>query len=123
MSTYYRKFLALLEKWPIDKSKPGRDLGEHLRKQLKEVLGQENIVAVNEKRLGKQLESLERIASETYAKQYPRKYSSTSTGLTPEQLRQIRSEDFQRYLYEQDKPRGLSTWFKKKQNPPDTKPQ
>ena len=68
MSAHYKKFLQLLEKWPVDKTKQGRDLGQYLRDQLKGLLGGTNIVSVNDQKLEKQFQSLENLASDKYFK-------------------------------------------------------
>lgn len=98
-------------------------MGEYLRHQLKEVLGQSNIVKVNERRLEGQLQALERIANDTYLKQYPRKKTTSATGLTAEQLKQIRSEEFQRYLSEEFSQPSRFSWFSKKKVQPQQQQQ
>uniref|UniRef100_A0A336LYN3 Mitochondrial nucleoid factor 1 n=1 Tax=Culicoides sonorensis TaxID=179676 RepID=A0A336LYN3_CULSO len=92
------------------------DLGEHLRAQLKTVLGQPNIVRVNEKKLDKQLEALERLANNEIQKKYPRKLTSTATGLTPEQCRQILSQEFLDFINQEEEPGVFSKYFKKKRS-------
>jgi hypothetical protein len=80
-----------------------RDLAQHLRTQLEKVLGGTNIVSVKDDKLDKQFKSLEVIANDVYHKKYPRKYQSTSTGLTPEQCSQVLSSEFLEYSNEEKK--------------------
>lgn len=68
MSAHYKKFLQLLEKWPVDKTKQGRDLGQHLRDQLKGLLGSSNIISVKDQKFEKQFQSLENLATDKYFK-------------------------------------------------------
>lgn len=91
-----------------------RDLGEHLRAQLKTVLGQPNIVKVNEKKLDRQLVALEKLANNDTYKKFPRKFNSTATGLTGEQCRQILSQEFLDYLNQEEEPGVFTKIFKKK---------
>uniref|UniRef100_A0A182KA29 Mitochondrial nucleoid factor 1 n=1 Tax=Anopheles christyi TaxID=43041 RepID=A0A182KA29_9DIPT len=99
MSQHYKNFLSLLERWPVDKSKVGRDLGQYLRDQLTAVLGSSNIVAVKDDRLQRQFHSLENIVNDVNAKRYARTLKSTATGLTGEQCREVLSTDFLQILH------------------------
>lgn len=94
MSQHYNRFLKLLERWPVDQSKIGRDLGQYLRDQLKAVLGGSNIIAVNDERLFKQYQSLENIVNDVHLRTHPRLLNSTATGLTGEQCREVLSSEF-----------------------------
>ncbi|XP_035779990.1 ubiquinol-cytochrome-c reductase complex assembly factor 2-like [Anopheles albimanus] len=98
MSQHYKNFLSLLERWPLDKSKVGRDLGQYLRDQLKAVLGSSNIIAVKDERLNGQFRALENIVNDVHAKKYPRTLSSTATGLSGEQCREVLSTEFLQIL-------------------------
>uniref|UniRef100_A0A182P256 Mitochondrial nucleoid factor 1 n=1 Tax=Anopheles epiroticus TaxID=199890 RepID=A0A182P256_9DIPT len=99
MSQHYKNFLSLLERWPVDKSKVGRDLGQYLRDQLTAVLGSSNIVAVKDDRLQRQFRSLENIVNDVHAKKYPRTLNSTATGLSGEQCREVLSTEFLQALH------------------------
>lgn len=80
-----------------------RDLGQHLRTQLQSVLGGTNVISANDSKLDSQFQSLENLANDVYLQKYPRKYKSTSTGLTGEQCRQVLSSEFLEYLNEDSK--------------------
>jgi len=103
MSNHYKKFLRLLEKWPVDKTKQGRDLGQNLRDQLQQILGGSSIITVNDSKLDSQFQSLENLVNNVYQKKYPRRFKSTSSGLTGEQCRQVLSSEFLEYLNEDKK--------------------
>ncbi|XP_037028002.1 ubiquinol-cytochrome-c reductase complex assembly factor 2 [Bradysia coprophila] len=95
MSVQYNRFLKLLERWPVDKTKAGRDLGAHLREHLlKTTLGSSTINTIDSEDLDKQFEALERLSRSVYAEKYQRQHSSTASGLTPPQCSQILSNDF-----------------------------
>ncbi|SPP83788.1 ubiquinol-cytochrome-c reductase complex assembly factor 2 isoform X1 [Drosophila guanche] len=96
MSAQYQKFLKVLEKWPADKTKIGRDLGEQIRKQVTRFSNGLNSEA--DKDLDRQIDALERLSSNVYAKKYPRSYESTATGLTAAQCSQVLSSEFLQYL-------------------------
>lgn len=127
MSVQYKRFLKLLEKWPIDKTKSGRlayyrsicfnickyfltfsDLGEHLREQLKTTLRATNKTIQSDDILNKQFAALERISNNAYAIKYQRVHSATATGLSGEQCNQVLSSEFLEYLNE-DKSTLLTT--------------
>lgn len=95
-----------------------RDLGEHLRGQLKSILGQPNIVKVNEKILDKQLAALEEIANDTHKKKYIRKYNSTASGLAPDQCKRILSQEFLDLINQENEPGLFKRFFKKKEEDP-----
>lgn len=102
MSQHYTRFLKLLERWPVDQSKIGRDLGQYLRHQLKSVLGSSNIIAVNDELLSRQYRSLENIVNDIHLKANPRSLKSTATGLTGEQCREVLSTEFLEHLNKQN---------------------
>lgn len=79
------------------------DLGQYLRDQLQSVLGATNILSVNDKKFESQFKSLDNIANDVYLKKYPRSLTSTSTGLTGDQCRQVLSSEFLEYLKDDKK--------------------
>lgn len=137
MSTHYKKFLRLLENWPIDATKPGRfvqseyfffinkscndfhisrDLGEHLRKQLKQSLraGSLSLESKGEASVERQFQALERICNNYHFNKYPRTLQSAASGITAEQCSMLISEEVLRY-YEK-KREGLFARFVKRNN-------
>ncbi|XP_041674711.1 ubiquinol-cytochrome-c reductase complex assembly factor 2 isoform X3 [Drosophila eugracilis] len=98
MSAQYQRFLKVLEKWPAEKSKVGRDLGEQIRKQVTKLTSLED--GATDKELSRQIDALERLSNNVHAKKYPRIYESTATGLTAAQCSQVLSSEFLQYLNE-----------------------
>ncbi|XP_037952266.1 ubiquinol-cytochrome-c reductase complex assembly factor 2 isoform X3 [Teleopsis dalmanni] len=98
MSAQYQRFLKLLEKWPTDKTKVGRDLGEQIRKQVKKLTNPAGLTNEANEQLGKQIDALERISNNVYANKYKRIHTSTATGMTAEQCNQVLSSEFLQYL-------------------------
>ncbi|XP_058796744.1 ubiquinol-cytochrome-c reductase complex assembly factor 2 [Phymastichus coffea] len=68
MTQLYRKYMRLLDKWPLDKTKVE---GENSKLQNQELCEQN-------------YQSLDKIASNYYAKKYPHNFKKTSTGLSQE---------------------------------------
>lgn len=81
-----------------------RDLGEQIRKHVTKLVSADaNLSSEATAQLNKQLDALERLSENVYAKQYPRRYESTATGLTAAQCSQVLSSEFLQYL--NDKPK------------------
>jgi len=86
----YKSFMRVLEKWPLDKNKQGKDLGESLR-----VLFSKNFpsgstsVVKDEKSVQRQIVALEALISDQSLNSHPRSSKSTFTGLDYETLTQI----------------------------------
>lgn len=77
-SRIYNKFIDLLQRWPIDKSRTGRDLGERLRTLVAQEFPQGPISKVNEGKLNRDWESLNRIANNEYRDRFPRKFAGST---------------------------------------------
>lgn len=77
-----------------------RDLGEHLREQLKSTLRTTNKTIQSDDLLNKQFDALERIALNVSGTRFSRSYQTTATGLTGEQCNQVLSSEFLEYLNE-----------------------
>lgn len=105
MSQNYKRFLAILEKWPIDKSKPGRDLGQYLREKFSTQFSNQNNLATSsteEANIQRQFAALENIIKNTNRNKYPRKSTVTASGLSGEQCQQILSSEFLEYINEKE---------------------
>jgi len=100
MSLQYQRFLKVIEKWPAEKSKIGRDLGEQIRKLAKHFATPSTNNTSNEanEKFNLQIDALERLSNNIYGKKYPRVRTSTATGLTAEQCNQVLSSEFLQYL-------------------------
>ncbi|XP_037781617.1 ubiquinol-cytochrome-c reductase complex assembly factor 2-like [Penaeus monodon] len=100
----YRNFLRVLEKWPLDESKTGgRDLGEHLRIRVSEAFRLGDTTPTDEADCQRVCASLNRIANNSYSIRYPRKLTSTSTGVTVQECHQITSTEFLKAIEESEK--------------------
>lgn len=83
MSQNYKRFLQILERWPIDKTKNNRDLGYFLREKLTSQFSGSSIVSSkDQKHIEKQFDALENLVKNVHCDKYKRVYQSTSTGLT-----------------------------------------
>lgn len=82
-----------------------RDFGENLRIRVKELANPLNITGETAEALSKQIDSLEKLTNNTYAKKYKRIHSSTATGLTSEQCSLVLSTEFLSYLNEEKSPK------------------
>eukprot|EP00088_Acartia_fossae_P027205 TRINITY_DN27950_c0_g2_i1.p1 TRINITY_DN27950_c0_g2~~TRINITY_DN27950_c0_g2_i1.p1 ORF type:complete len:147 (+),score=11.82 TRINITY_DN27950_c0_g2_i1:58-441(+) len=91
-SQTYRNFIKVIEKWPLDKSKEGKDIGEGLRLLLSSNFPSgPNSVLSDERHMKRQIEAAKFLAEDRLLKKYPRIYDSTFTGLPIEDLTQITS--------------------------------
>ena len=52
-SNSYRGFVRVLERWPVDKNKQGKDIGEGLRKLLSKNFPSGSATPVNENAINK----------------------------------------------------------------------
>ncbi|XP_076166531.1 ubiquinol-cytochrome c reductase complex assembly factor 2-like [Ptiloglossa arizonensis] len=90
----YKNYLQLLKCWPLDKSKVGRDLGEHIRDRVKlafikcEVYSQ-----VDQEQCDRYYLSLKRIVSNQYGQTYAHSRNSSATGLNREQCNLLLTPD------------------------------
>ncbi|XP_015512855.2 ubiquinol-cytochrome-c reductase complex assembly factor 2 [Neodiprion pinetum] len=103
MAGFYKKYLTLLQSWPLDKSKVGKDLGQHIRDQVKLAFSKGDLNNVDEKRCDSYYNSLERIASNRYGKLYKRSFNSTASGLTQEQCNAVLSPEFLELWQEEER--------------------
>jgi hypothetical protein len=77
-SRIYNKFIDLVQRWPIDKSRTGKDLGERLRQFVAAEFPHGPISNANEGKLSKDFDSFNRIANNEYRDRFPRKYPGTT---------------------------------------------
>lgn len=92
----YRKYMKLCEMWPVDRSKTGRDLGTFIREQIaKEFRYGEASSIDNIQECERKHESLHRLASNYYGKQYKRYVITTASRLSLEECREVLSTNAQ----------------------------
>jgi len=94
--TAYRNFVRVLEKWPLDKNKQGKDLGENLRVLFSKTFPSGSSSVVNEKVINnqsviscRQISALDSLISNKSLKAHPRELKNTFTGLDLETLSKI----------------------------------
>ena len=94
MGSMYRQFVRLLDSWPLDVNKQGRDLAVYLRERVGHAFHQgEATRMLNPQECDRALKALNRINSNMYRDMYPRLRKSTANGLEIEELRQITSTE------------------------------
>ena len=93
-SKVYARFIDLVQRWPIDKARTGKDLGEHIRKLVAKEFPQGAVSRVNSTDLGIQVDSLNRLAGNFHRNNHPRKFPSSSVlGFELEVLREATSNE------------------------------
>ena len=90
----YKKFIRLLQRWPIDTTKTGVDLGQFIRNKVAASfqLGETSTI-VHEEKCERMYQSLHRISNDYYAKRYKRYGLSSATGLPAALCREVISMD------------------------------
>ncbi|XP_057309698.1 ubiquinol-cytochrome-c reductase complex assembly factor 2-like [Hydractinia symbiolongicarpus] len=88
----YKDFLRVCEKWPIDKTRSGRDFGEHLRINFDTRLKNEKVDHNEAKRT---VDALMKISTNYYRDKYPR-VNNTAYSLQDKQVyREVLSNEGQ----------------------------
>ncbi|KAL1414779.1 hypothetical protein MTO96_007246 [Rhipicephalus appendiculatus] len=79
----YREYMKICSVWRADPVRSGKCLGEYVRRRVAEEFRQSEQTVVPDAELcARRLESLRALASDRYAKQYPRVSVSSAVGLT-----------------------------------------
>lgn len=90
----YKSYLRLCEKWGVDSTKKGRDLGEFIRQQVGKEFSQGGASNIsNVKECEKKLESLNRLASNHYGNKYKWNKGATASTLTLDECKAVLSTD------------------------------
>ena len=89
MASHYKKFVKLLEMWPLSKNVlPGsKDLGQHIRERVASEFQSGKAADINVAECDRIHDSLHRIATNSYAKMYERDFSNTAFQLSREEIR------------------------------------
>jgi hypothetical protein len=94
MSGAYRNFIKVLEKWPLDSAKKGKDIGEAIRLLLTSHFPSgPTSVLQDEKYINRQIQSSKLLSDNHFLNQNPRVYDSTFTGVEHEHLKTITSTE------------------------------
>lgn len=87
-------------------------MGERLRKLIVEEFPQGPLSQIDENKLSKDLESLNRISNNLYLERYPRRFKGcTATGLELEDLKAITSTEALDYLSKNSIQKALQTQY------------
>jgi hypothetical protein len=90
-----------------------RDLGQHIRNEVKIAFSKGEISTIEDKeKCQRYYESLDKLASNYYGNKYPCKFTTTASGLKPEQCTLALSPEIQKLL--QYKKLGFLSKFKQK---------
>ncbi|KAI0981808.1 hypothetical protein GJ496_007669 [Pomphorhynchus laevis] len=90
---------------PLDKSKPGRDLDELLRRNFVKTFDKGEDSVVDSKHWQECKTSLEALGSNTFKNQYPPKFNIGVSGIAQEHCRYLLSEDVLKKLNTKSKTR------------------
>ena len=107
MSQSYKSFVRVLEKWPVDKSKKGRDLGEAIRRFIVKSYPQGGGSVVEEAGLSRQAAALKRLVDNQHKENNPRVGTATFTGVSQENLQKITDVDFMEKMREAEEQRAF----------------
>ncbi|XP_077990503.1 ubiquinol-cytochrome c reductase complex assembly factor 2-like [Glandiceps talaboti] len=100
----YRKFLRLCEQWPIDKTKRGRDVAQHIRDRVAVAFKHgDNSQISNELECDRIYDNLHQINTDYFKNKYPRLYDTTATGCTLDECRLLVATDSIKQMEDYDK--------------------
>lgn len=86
--------MKLLEQWPVDPTKVGRDLGQHIRERVKIAFKAGEVYHWDENDCNRIHASLKRLAGNQYGQMYPRNSKSSASGLSAEECHALLSNEF-----------------------------
>jgi len=113
MSKAYKNAVRVLEKWPLDASKKGRDLGEGFRLLISQSLPAGNsTILTDEKYINRQIHASRLLSEDHFVKKHPRIYESNFTGVPLVDLKKITATDVMGELSDGGPRPGLFKRFK-----------
>ncbi|KAL8596655.1 hypothetical protein ACOMHN_032597 [Nucella lapillus] len=96
-ATRYRNFFKLCEAWPLDPSKPGRDLAPVIRRRVAEAFKMGENSQINDvAKCDRDYESLSRLSTDYYKTKYQEKTATRgegATGCTAEQCHAVMASE------------------------------
>lgn len=100
----YKNFMKIIERWPLDKTKINRDLGELIRKRVSDGFTTTGELkhANDSSYCDSQLDALQRLVKDVHLKSYPRTKNACATGLTLEECSILVSNEAAEALREND---------------------
>lgn len=97
----FREFISLFKDWPVDATKTGRCLGEHLRKRFSEAFNKGELSEnINESQWQRYLNELRPIASNLYAAKYTRIRSTAALNISKDQCKLTMSNQAIKFINE-----------------------
>ena len=99
----YRQFLRLIQEWPVDEMKAGRDLGALIRQRVADGFKQGESSVIDEVQCQKKYESLVRLNSNQHKNAYPRAKDTTASGVSVEECQVMTATDTLKFFNEDDK--------------------
>ncbi|KAL3859263.1 hypothetical protein ACJMK2_009490 [Sinanodonta woodiana] len=99
----YRQFMRLLEEWPVDKSKAGRNIAELIRKKVADGFRQGEHTTVDFEKCDRAFESLQKINTDFYKKKYFREAKKGATGLDAAMCSYVTSNEGIKQMNEENK--------------------
>jgi hypothetical protein len=95
--------MRLCEKWPVDASKSGRDLGTYIRRSVAQAFRYGETSDVNVAECERTYDTLARLNSNHYKMKYARTDVTGATGLTLDEVHQVNSTESMTILNKDDK--------------------
>ncbi|KAK3611447.1 hypothetical protein CHS0354_027172 [Potamilus streckersoni] len=99
----YKQFMRLLEEWPVDKSKAGRNIAELIRKKVADGFKQGEHTAIDLDKCDRAYESLQKINTDFYKKKYFRETKRGVTGLEATMCSYVISNEGIKQMNEENK--------------------
>ncbi|EEB19095.1 conserved hypothetical protein [Pediculus humanus corporis] len=93
MPSNYDKLVKILQKWPPNSKRIGRDFGEHLRSKIKLLISNESDVLLNSADFEQKLLSLQRLVDNKYGDKYRHNLEFGATGLPAKDLNYALDDD------------------------------
>ncbi|XP_015782411.1 ubiquinol-cytochrome-c reductase complex assembly factor 2 [Tetranychus urticae] len=87
MSKLYRRYLNLVQAWPVDATKDGRDFGQFLRKKTVTIFNQGELTTIDERYWEPRILALERIARDVHRDKHRMLYEYSATNCDAESAR------------------------------------
>ncbi|KAH9418964.1 Eukaryotic translation initiation factor 4 gamma 2 [Dermatophagoides pteronyssinus] len=94
--TLYRRYLEIVQHWPLDPNKPSRDLGVYIRSRINKHFPKGEITPIDSSSiptLTAEIDALERLTTNINRDSNRYKDCSTASGMTAEQLSHVTSSE------------------------------
>lgn len=93
--------MSVFKEWPVDATKRGRCLGEHLRKNFNQTFSKGELTdGIDEAQWQKILDHIKPIAANSYASKYARRRGTAALNLSRDQCKLVNSDEAKKILNE-----------------------